>query len=263
MQLEHEAGVVVEAAAERGRELDARDIDAARGEEAGAALEQVERGSERDLGFGRERAKLGGGFVGIARHRQKFFDQGAGLARQRVGGAERGLLEEALGDLADRAAADRADAGDREQVGDQRARAFRIGAGQRREHALVLRLCVGGGEREHIKVVRERGLAVEVLHQAALPRRREIERRDQRGEQPDVAEADFRRRHAVVRDRLEAERQHLGVGRRLVGAAERLDAGLQELRRRRPSVSEDGSEVAEVLPENRPRKTRGSRRKPE
>ena len=63
MQLEHEAGVVVEAAAERGRELDARDVDAARGEEAGAALEQVERGAEVELGVGRERAQLGGGLV--------------------------------------------------------------------------------------------------------------------------------------------------------------------------------------------------------
>ena len=34
-----------------------RDIDAARGEEAGAGLEQIERGRERDLGVGRERAQ--------------------------------------------------------------------------------------------------------------------------------------------------------------------------------------------------------------
>ena len=47
VQLEHEAGVVVEPAAEGGREADAPDIDAARGKKAGAALEQVERGVER------------------------------------------------------------------------------------------------------------------------------------------------------------------------------------------------------------------------
>ena len=230
MQFEHEAGVVVEAASERGRELDARDVDAARGEEAGAALEQVERGAERDLGFGRERAKLRGGFVGIARYRQEPFNQGAGLARQRVGGAERGLLKEALGDFTDGAAAHRADAGDRQQIGDQRTCALRIGAGERGEHALVLRLCVGGGEREYIKVVRERGLSIEIFHQAALPRRREIERCYERREQADITHADFGSRYAVVRDRLETERQHLGIGRRLVGTAKRLDAGLQELR---------------------------------
>ena len=47
VQFEHEAGVVVEAAAERGREADARDVDAARGEEAGAAFEQIERWRQR------------------------------------------------------------------------------------------------------------------------------------------------------------------------------------------------------------------------
>ena len=44
VQPEFEAGVVVEPDEEPGREADARDVDAARGEEAGAALEQVERG---------------------------------------------------------------------------------------------------------------------------------------------------------------------------------------------------------------------------
>src|SRR5215467_12575363 len=44
VQLEHEARVVVEAAAEGGRELDAANVDATRGQEAGAALEQIERG---------------------------------------------------------------------------------------------------------------------------------------------------------------------------------------------------------------------------
>src|SRR5882724_12375249 len=43
VQLEHEARVVVEAAAEGGREPDAAHVDAARGQKAGAALEQIER----------------------------------------------------------------------------------------------------------------------------------------------------------------------------------------------------------------------------
>ena len=42
------------------------------------------------------------------------------------------------------------------------------------------------------------------------------------GEQRDVADPDFRRGDAVVAGGFETERQHLGVGRRLVGAAERI-----------------------------------------
>src|SRR5689334_8017486 len=44
VQLEHEARVVVETAAEGGRELDAADIDATRRQKSSAALEQIERG---------------------------------------------------------------------------------------------------------------------------------------------------------------------------------------------------------------------------
>src|SRR5690242_16918045 len=46
VQLEHEARVVVEATAEGGGELDAPDIDAARGQKAGAAFEQIKRSVE-------------------------------------------------------------------------------------------------------------------------------------------------------------------------------------------------------------------------
>ena len=113
------------------------DLDALRGEEAGAALEQVERGGEIELVLGRERAQRVGGLVGIAADREELLDQRAGRARQPRACAERRLLEEAVRDLADRAPADRGDAGDRQQVGDQRMRGLRVGAGERREHALV------------------------------------------------------------------------------------------------------------------------------
>src|SRR5262245_56719235 len=43
VQLEHEARVVVEAAAEGGRELDAANVDATCGQKTNAALEQIER----------------------------------------------------------------------------------------------------------------------------------------------------------------------------------------------------------------------------
>ena len=68
----------------------------------------------------------------------------ARVSRGSVGrGAERRLFEEAVGDLADRAAADGGDAGDRQQIGDQRMRGLRIGAGQRRQHALIFRPLAG------------------------------------------------------------------------------------------------------------------------
>ena len=139
VQLEHEAGVVVEAAAEGGGELDAADVDAARGQKAGAALEQIERGIERDLGVAGKGAQLGRGLVGIAADGEEFLDQRARLPRQRGLRPERRLLEKAIGDLADRAPADGGDAGDREQVGDQRMRGLGIGAGERSQHALVFR----------------------------------------------------------------------------------------------------------------------------
>ena len=153
-------------------------------------------------------------------HDEETLDQRPGLARQPRRRLERRLFEKALGDLGDGAAADRLDAGDREQIRDQVMRRLRIGAGKRGEHALIFRRAVGGGERELIEIVRQRAFAIEILDQPALPRRREIERGDEGGEQPDVAHADFRRVHAILRGRLKPERQHFGVGRRLVLAAE-------------------------------------------
>src|SRR5437660_332228 len=83
-------------AAESGGEAHARDVDAAGGEKAGTALEPVERGVERDLVRAREGAQLGRGLVGIAADAQEFFDQRAGLPRQRGLRAERRLLEKAV-----------------------------------------------------------------------------------------------------------------------------------------------------------------------
>ena len=94
---------------------------------------------ERELGVAREGAQLGGGRVGsppMARNRSISARISCGSERLR---AERSLLQEAIGDLADRAAADRGDAGDRKQVGHQRVRGLGIGAGERREHALIFR----------------------------------------------------------------------------------------------------------------------------
>ena len=50
-----------------------------------------------------------------------------------------------------------------------------------------------------------------------------------------------------MRGGFEPERKHLGIGRRLVLAAERLDAGLQEFGRQLAAVAEHRAEVAEAL----------------
>ena len=200
---------------------------------------------------------------GIAAHGEEAFDQRAGLARQPRPGAERGLFEKALGDLGDRAAADRFDAGDREKIGDEVMRGLGIGTGQRGEHALVFRRAVGGGERELVEIVRQRPFPVEILDQAALPGRRQIERGDEGGKQPDVADADVRRRQAIKRGRFEPERQHFGVGRRLVLPGEEFDAGLQELRGQSLAVAKDGAEIAERRPPCRPPAIADRRARPE
>ena len=122
----------------------------------------------------------------------------------------------------------------------KRVRGFRIGAGERREHALIIRLAVAGRERQAFEVLRERGLAVEVLDQPPLPGRRQIERGDQRGEQPDIAGHDRGALAAEMRGGLESERQRFGVGGGLVGSPERLDPGLQEFTRQSPRSRKTG-----------------------
>ena len=234
MQLEHEAGVVVEAAAERGGETDARDIDAARGEEAGAALEQVERGIERDPRLAGERAQRGGGLVRIAADGEEIARSARASPAAARSGAERRLFEEAIGDLADRAAADRGDAGDRQQIGDQRMRRLRVGAGERRQHALIFgpRACAAP------IVSRSRSCASEVLRLKSFTSRRfhagaRSSAAISAENSADIADADVGLRQAVMRRRLEAEREHLGIGGGGVGAAEGFDAGLEEFARRR------------------------------
>ena len=82
MQLEHKAGVIVESAAEGGRELDTAHVDAACGQEASAAFKQIERGVKLERAILGDGAQLGRRLVGVARDRQEAFDQRARLARQ-------------------------------------------------------------------------------------------------------------------------------------------------------------------------------------
>ena len=126
------------------------------------------------------------------------------VARQLGAGAERRLFEEAVGDLADRAAADRVDAGDRQQIGDQRMRGLRIGAGERRQHALIFRPLVGAAEHQAVEVLRQIGLAVEILDQPPLPgRRADRAPAISAANSADVADADVGRGEAVMRGRFQ------------------------------------------------------------
>ena len=93
----------------------------------------------------------------------------------------------------------------------------------------------------------EVALAVEILLQPPLPGRREIERVHERGEQADIADADVRRRQSEMRGRLQAEREHFGVGGRDIGASERFDAGLQDFARAVAAVAEHRTEIREAL----------------
>ena len=125
-------------------------------------------------------------------------------------------------------------------------RSLRIGAVERREHALIFLGAVRRRECELIEIMRQRGLAVEILLQPPPPDRREIERVDESGEQREVAHADLGRLHAILFGRFEPERQHFGVGRRLVLAAETLDADLQEFGRGAIAMTKHRAEIAEA-----------------
>src|SRR3982074_933842 len=115
VKLEHEPGVIIEAAAEGGGKADATDVDAACGKKAGAALEQVERGVERDLGLAREGAQVRRGLIGIA--------------------------------------AEGWDARNGEPVGEDGRGRLGVGAGERGEHALVFRPRVRGAEGKPIEIL--------------------------------------------------------------------------------------------------------------
>ena len=74
MQFEFEAGVVVEAAAERGRKPRLPRVDAARSHEADAAFELVDRGGDVEFGVIGQRAQLRDRIVGIAGDSQEALD---------------------------------------------------------------------------------------------------------------------------------------------------------------------------------------------
>ncbi len=103
-----------------------------------------------------------------------------------------------------------------------------------------------GREREPLDILRQADLAVEILDQPPPPDRVEIERIDQRGEQRDVAGADFDLGQAECAGRLQRQRQHLGVGGGAILPSEGFDAGLQEFARPAAAIAEHRAEIAEA-----------------
>ena len=113
-----------------------------------------------------------------------------------------GLLEKPVGDLAGAAAADRLDAGDRQEILDQRLGAGVVGAFQRRQNS-------GLGERALARPAEdgvETAPASDASAQAPPPGGRNGERSEHGLEQAGVAEPGGERAAARRRRRLEAQR---------------------------------------------------------
>src|SRR5262249_54929487 len=107
-------------------------------------------------------------------------------------------------------------------------RRFWIGPRKRAEHTLIFRRRLRGADRKPIEILGQRGLVVEILDQAPLPRRREIERFDQSCEQRNIAHADGWLGEREMGGGLKPKRDGFGIGCRLVWASKRFDAGLPE-----------------------------------
>ena len=236
VHLEFEAGVVVEPAAECGGETGLAHVDAAGGHEADAAFELVDRAADVEFCIGGQRPQLRHRVVGIARYREKALDDGRGVAWQRAG-FECRLLEEAVGDLGHRAAADIARACDRHQIGDERQRGLAVAAGKGCKHAFIFVAAGRGLQGQLLDVVGQADLAVEILDQAAAPYRIELQRVDQRMKKCDVASADFDVGDAEGGGSFQRQRQHLGVGGGTVGPPERTRRRLAGIRSAGPSDS--------------------------
>ena len=245
VQLEFEAGVIIEPAAERGGKPRELGVDAARGHEADAAFELIDGGCEIELGVGGERTQLRDRFIGVARDREEALDDRERVARQRAALQCR-LFEEAVGDFGNRPSTHIGGAGDRHQVGDQRQRRLAVGAGKGCQHALVFVAAGRGGERQPLDIVGEADLAVEVLDQPPPPDRVEFKRVDQRGEQGDIAGADFDILQPEGGSRFQRQRQHFRIRRGAVLPAEGFDAGLQEFAWAAAAISEHRPEIAEA-----------------
>ena len=151
-----------------------------------------------------------------------------------------GLFEEAVGDFAGAAAADRRDAGDRQQVLDQRLGAGVVGALQRRQHARLRQRALAAAVGEDRL---QRPPAREAAADAAQPDVGQAKRGKGAVEQLGVADLDLQRPGAGELGRFQRQRQDLGVGRLDVGAAVALEAGLEHFAALAGAGAEDRAEI--------------------
>ncbi len=115
------------------------------------------------------------------------------------------------------------DAGDRQQVLDQRFRAGVVGAFQRRQHARLRERALARPIENGVEAAPARDAAA----QAAAPDLGNVERSEHAVEQAGVAEPRGEPAAPRRRRRLDGERENLGVGRLGVVAAEAFEPGLR------------------------------------
>ena len=111
------------------------DRDAAGGDEAVSFLKRIERAAEVEPGLIRQPPQLFRRFVRVARNRQESFQHFPLVRVDRLARPQRGLLEEPVGDFARAASTGGVDAGNRQQILDERLGAGVVGALHRRQHA--------------------------------------------------------------------------------------------------------------------------------
>ena len=151
-----------------------------------------------------------------------------------------GLFEEAVGDFAGAAAADGRDAGDRQQILDQRLGAGVVGALQRRQHARLRQRALAAAVGEDRL---QRPPARQAAADAAQPDVGQAKRGKGAVEQLGVADLDFQRPGAGALGRLQRQREDFGVGRLDVGAAVAFEAGLQQFAALAGAGAEDRAEI--------------------
>ena len=225
MRLEHEAGVIVEVAHKGGAKADILDSRPPGGDEAVAHLEGVKRRGEVEPGGLGQAPKRDRRLVGIAGNGEERFQHRALLGCDRLARPQRSLLEKPVGDLAGAAPADRLDAGDRQKILDQRLGAGVVGAFERRQHACLRQRALARPAEDGV----EAAPAGDAAAEAAAPHVGNFKRFKHAVEEARVA--DPRGEHAAPRRRrrLKAQREHFGVCRLGVLAAEALEPGLRLL----------------------------------
>ena len=217
MRLENEPAIIVEARDETRHIGQRAGIDPARGDEIVALSEARQRPAKTKLALVVEAFEPAGGFLGIAAAGQKGLEPVARLTRQPRTAFEGRLFEEAFSDFAGAPAADRRDAGDGEQIFDQRPRPWFVHPFERGKDAGMV-MAVGTGRRR----VENGGKCFalgETPPDAAAPLRRERQCIEHIGQKPRVPDLGRKTLSAGGMGRFKRNRQDFGIGRLEIGIA--------------------------------------------